>query len=172
MVTNEKRKIIRYEACLVDASGIVGREGDKKVLLQKLLGGEDESCNRNFSVVFIVGVGGVGKTTLLLYGEVGGKDHFKLRDLDCVSDEIKIFNVSKVMDQLVTEENKEFVDLNLLEEMLKEKLVKKCFIMVLDDVWNESYLSLALRTLGRLLRTKTYEKEWKEREMRLFRFLD
>ncbi|CAI9277573.1 unnamed protein product [Lactuca saligna] len=57
------------------------------------------------------------------------------RALDYVSDEFKIFNVSKVMDQLVTEENKEFADLNLLEEMLKEKLVKKCFLMVLDDLF-------------------------------------
>ncbi|KAF5802240.1 putative P-loop containing nucleoside triphosphate hydrolase [Helianthus annuus] len=43
----------------VDVSRIVGREGEKEVLVCRLLG--DEPCDRNFSVVPIVGMGGVGK---------------------------------------------------------------------------------------------------------------
>ncbi|KAL7606444.1 hypothetical protein Lser_V15G19038 [Lactuca serriola] len=141
VVTNEKPKIIRYEACLVDASGIVGREGHKKALVQQLLGGKNESCNQNFSVVPIVGMGGVGKTTLarLLYDEKEVKDHFELRAWVCVSDEFDISSISKVIYQSVTGENKEFADLNLLQEALKQQLMKKRFLIVLDDVWSESY---------------------------------
>ncbi|KAI3700681.1 hypothetical protein L2E82_45318 [Cichorium intybus] len=141
VVKNEKPKIKRYEACLVDPSGIVGRKGEKKALVQQLLGGKDESCNQNFSVVPIVGMGGVGKTTLarLLYDEKEVKDHFEVRAWVCVSDEFDITNISKIIYQSVTGESKEFADLNLLQEALKEKLMKKLFLIVLDDVWSESY---------------------------------
>ncbi|PWA81329.1 NB-ARC, P-loop containing nucleoside triphosphate hydrolase [Artemisia annua] len=58
-----------YQTSVGNLKGIVGREGDKKVLLDKLLG--DEQCNENFSIVPIVGMGGMGKTTLarLLYDD-------------------------------------------------------------------------------------------------------
>ncbi|CAI9261751.1 unnamed protein product [Lactuca saligna] len=43
VITNEKLRIERYETSLVGASRIVGRESDKKKLLEKLLGDKDES---------------------------------------------------------------------------------------------------------------------------------
>ncbi|XP_052625519.1 putative disease resistance protein At3g14460 [Lactuca sativa] len=141
VITYEKPKIERYEASLVDESGIVGREDDKKKLLEKLLGDKDESGSQNFSIVPIVGMGGVGKTTLarLLYDEKKVKDHFELRAWVCVSDEFSVPNISRVIYQSVTGENKEFADLNLLQEALKKKLQNKLFLIVLDDIWSESY---------------------------------
>ncbi|XP_023735421.1 putative disease resistance protein At3g14460 [Lactuca sativa] len=141
VITYEKPKIERDEASLVDASGIIGREDDKKKLLQKLLGDTYESSSQNFNIVPIVGMGGVGKTTLarLLYDEKKVKDHFELRAWVCVSDEFSILNISRVIYQSVTGENKEFAGLNLLQEAIKEKLQNKLFLIVLDDVWSESY---------------------------------
>ncbi|XP_076959211.1 putative disease resistance RPP13-like protein 1 [Bidens hawaiensis] len=46
---------------LVDLSRFVGRDGDKKASLEKLLG--NELCV-DVSIVSIVGLGGIGKTTL------------------------------------------------------------------------------------------------------------
>ncbi|CAI9261756.1 unnamed protein product [Lactuca saligna] len=141
VITYEKPKIERYEASLVDESGIFGRKDDKKKLMEKLLGDKDESGSQNFSIVPIVGMGGVGKTTLarLLYDEKKVKDHFELRAWVCVSDEFSILNISKVIYQSVTGEKKEFEDLNLLQEALRGKLQNKLFLIVLDDVWSESY---------------------------------
>ncbi|CAI9277618.1 unnamed protein product [Lactuca saligna] len=121
--------------------GIVGREAEKKALIQKLLGGKDESCNEKFSIVPIVGMDGVGKTTLarLLYEEKEVKDDFEVRAWVSVSYEFDISNIRKVIYENVSGDNKIFKDLNLLQDALKEKLKNKLFLIVLDDVWSESY---------------------------------
>nr|GFA08819.1 NB-ARC domains-containing protein [Tanacetum cinerariifolium] len=68
----------KYQTCLVDAARIVSREGDKNVYIHKLL---EEPCNENFSVVPIVGLGGVGETTpaKVLYGDKQVNDHLNSR---------------------------------------------------------------------------------------------
>ncbi|KAK1428584.1 hypothetical protein QVD17_17422 [Tagetes erecta] len=127
------------ETSLVDLSRIVGRDGDKEVLLGKLLG--RESRDENVSIVSIVGLGGIGKTTLaqVLYNDKEVRDHFKLMSWVCVSDEFDVFNISKAIFKDVGGEDKKFETLNQLQLTLTEKLANKRFLLVLDDVWNENY---------------------------------
>ncbi|KAM0002955.1 putative P-loop containing nucleoside triphosphate hydrolase, leucine-rich repeat domain superfamily [Helianthus debilis subsp. tardiflorus] len=138
IVKDERSKRI-YQTSLVDTSSVVGREKEKKELLLKLLG--DEPCDKNFSIVPIVGMGGLGKTTLakILYDDEEVKKHFELMAWVCVSDQLDIFHISKVILQSVKGEDKEFADLNLLQEALRKQLREKRFLMVLDDVWSENY---------------------------------
>ncbi|PWA65467.1 NBS-LRR resistance-like protein [Artemisia annua] len=128
----------KFQTSLVDSSSIVGRQGEKDALVLKLLG--DEPCIENFSIVPIVGMGGVGKTTLakLLYNDEQVKKHFKLKAWVCVSEEWDPFNMSYIIFQSVTGETKEFKDLNLLQVALRDQLRDKLFLLVLDDVWSES----------------------------------
>ncbi|PWA80081.1 NB-ARC domains-containing protein [Artemisia annua] len=141
IVKNEgsKDKNRRYQTSLVVGPSIVGREGDKKELLQKLLG--DEPCSQNFSIVPIVGMGGIGKTTLakLLYDDQLVKDHFELKAWVCVSDDFDSFNISKVIHQSVGGEDRDFADLNLLQVALRDRLMGKRFLLVLDDVWSDKW---------------------------------
>ncbi|KAJ0672822.1 putative virus X resistance protein-like, coiled-coil [Helianthus annuus] len=131
----------RFQSSVVDPSSIVGRQAQKEELVQQLLLPAEEACDRNYSIVPIVGMGGVGKTTLarLLYNEKKVKNHFELKAWICISDEFDIFVRSKeifiAFGGAVKEEHKNF---NKLQEALRDHLTRKRFLLVLDDVWSES----------------------------------
>ncbi|XP_071719174.1 putative disease resistance RPP13-like protein 1 [Rutidosis leptorrhynchoides] len=138
--TGYKGNYVRFQqTSLVDKSTVLGREADTEALIAKLL--EDEDLNRKVSVMSIVGLGGIGKTTLakILYNDEKVRDHFELRAWVCVSDEFNVFNISKAILQAVEGRNQEFASLDLLHVALKEKLANKRFLVVLDDVWNEDH---------------------------------
>ncbi|PWA87942.1 NBS-LRR resistance-like protein [Artemisia annua] len=134
-----KDKNRQSQTSLVDASRIFGRQGDKDALVHKLLVDEPRN-SENLSIVPIVGMGGVGKTTLakLLYEDEQVKDHFDFKAWVCVSDEWDTFSMSYIIFQSVTGETKEFKDLNLLQVDLRDRLRNKLFLLVLDDVWSEN----------------------------------
>ncbi|PWA94655.1 NB-ARC domains-containing protein [Artemisia annua] len=139
IVKNERSKDKNrgYQTSLL-VGPIFGREGDKKELVQKLL--SDESCNENFGIVPIVGMGGIGKTTLarVLYNDQLVQNHFELKAWVCVSDDFDSFNISKLIYQKVGGE-KDFKDLDQLHGALKDRLEGKRFLLVLDDVWSEKW---------------------------------
>ncbi|KAJ0673126.1 putative virus X resistance protein-like, coiled-coil [Helianthus annuus] len=140
IVKDEKPKSTsrRNETSLLE-SDLVGRKGEREKLINKLL--QDEPSKQNFIIVPIVGMGGVGKTTLarILYNDTRVKDHFELMAWVCVSDEFDIFKISETIFQTVATENKQFKDTNKLQTALREQLKDKRFLVVLDDVWNENY---------------------------------
>ncbi|KAK1407418.1 hypothetical protein QVD17_39034 [Tagetes erecta] len=140
--TTYKRASKRLEeTSLVDESKVVGREDVKEALLKKLLDNESSTSQpQSFNVLSIVGLGGIGKSTLaqLLYNNKKVKDHFEVMAWVCVSDEFDVFNISKSIFQALGGD-KDFVDLNLLQVALSEQLSNKKFLLVLDDVWNEKY---------------------------------
>ncbi|KAJ0672836.1 putative P-loop containing nucleoside triphosphate hydrolase [Helianthus annuus] len=129
------------QTCVFDPSSIVGRQAEKEELVQRLLG--VEPSDRNYSIVPIVGMGGVGKTTMarLLYDDQQVKDHFKLRAWVCVSDDFDSFGISKHIFKAVAPLVKEdFTDMNLLQVALQDQLKGKVFLLVLDDVWRRGVM--------------------------------
>ncbi|KAI3720161.1 hypothetical protein L6452_21074 [Arctium lappa] len=132
------------ETSLVGDSIILGREGDKEALLDKLL--ENEVCNQNVSIVSIVGMGGIGKTTLakVLYNQEQVKYHFELKAWVCVSEDFDVFNISKAIFQAVDGNSQEFANLDLLHVALKEKLSNKRGALATSTSSSEAVLEESL----------------------------
>ncbi|GLT39641.1 hypothetical protein SLA2020_138230 [Shorea laevis] len=129
------REGLRSTSSLVDESQVYGRLIDKDVVIQRLM-------NVEIGVVSVVGMGGVGKTTLaqLAYNDEKVENFFELRAWVCVSEDFDVVRVTRILLQAVTMEGCHSKgDLNSLQLKLKGELSGKKFLIVLDDVWNENY---------------------------------
>ncbi|KAH0778012.1 hypothetical protein KY290_009423 [Solanum tuberosum] len=130
-----KQETRESSTSVVDESDILGRQNEVEGLIDRLLS-ED---GKNLTVVPVVGMGGVGKTTLAkaVYNDEKVKNHFGLKAWICVSEPYDILRITKELLQefgLMVDNN-----LNQLQVKLKEGLKGKKFLIVLDDVWNENY---------------------------------
>ncbi|KAK2987570.1 hypothetical protein RJ640_012340 [Escallonia rubra] len=122
-------------------SGFYGREKDKQAILAQMCLGSESSSNRRFRVIPIVGMGGVGKTTLAqqIYNDEEVKNSFDLKAWICVSDEFDELAITERIYKQISSESCEFKDLNMVQVKLREIISKKKFLLILDDVWNEKY---------------------------------
>ncbi|KAA8518004.1 hypothetical protein F0562_015478 [Nyssa sinensis] len=114
----------------VRQSEVVGRHNDTEIIVRKLLGA---SSNSELSVIAIVGIGGLGKTTLakLVYGDERVEGHFELKKWVHVSTN---FNLKKIIAKISGNQDSN-LDLETLQNHLLEELNRKKFLVVLDDVW-------------------------------------
>uniref|UniRef100_A0A7N2LAJ5 Disease resistance protein RGA3 n=1 Tax=Quercus lobata TaxID=97700 RepID=A0A7N2LAJ5_QUELO len=126
----------RQTHSLVSAEDVIGREEDKKVIIGSLL---DPNVKENVSVLAIVGIGGLGKTTVaqLVFNDEKVKNHFELKLWVCVSEnfDVKII-VQKILECLKNEKPKD-LEKNMLVNNLQKEINGKRYMLVLDDVWNE-----------------------------------
>ncbi|WCJ41718.1 Disease resistance protein RGA2 [Euphorbia peplus] len=134
--SNKSRRFIQANerppsTSLVNEAKIYGREEDKEAIL-KLMGATTHS--EDIVVIPIVGMGGVGKTTLaqLIYNDTGLQYDWKA--WVCVGEDFDVVRVTKTILQINDEK-----DLDSLQVKLKQKLSGKKFLFVLDDVWSENY---------------------------------
>ncbi|KAH0981468.1 hypothetical protein GBA52_008645 [Prunus armeniaca] len=125
-----------HEACVYGRDEV--KENFSKVLLS------DDASKDDVSVLTIVGMGGVGKTTLarLLYNDEKVKGHFTFQAWACVSEDYDAIRITKTLLESVTSKPCNTTDLNLLQVELREQLRGRKFLFVLDDLWNEDYTEL------------------------------
>ncbi|XP_074284812.1 putative disease resistance protein RGA3 isoform X2 [Silene latifolia] len=131
----------REETCsYVYSDEVVGREGDLNKVVHMLL---DSGSRDRVSFFSIVGVGGLGKTTLaqLVFNDDRVKTEFPLRLWTCVSDDNgEEFDVKTILTKIlesVSHEKHDGFTMDLVQRKLLGLLGGKRYLIVLDDVWNE-----------------------------------
>ncbi|KAM6567871.1 hypothetical protein CsatA_026999 [Cannabis sativa] len=131
----------RAKTSLPDEPEIYGRDTDNDVLMKLLLSDEDSSGEK-ICVIPIVGMGGIGKTTLAqtLFNDERVKKKFESRAWVYVSDKFDSTTVTKnLLQELAPSDAGNDMTLNLLQVNLSNKLMEKKFLIVLDDVWEDDY---------------------------------
>ncbi|MQM02549.1 hypothetical protein Taro_035317 [Colocasia esculenta] len=135
---------------LPDESSVIGRDGEKEKIIKILLSDQvAESINNNnksFSIVPIVGLGGMGKTTLaqLVYNDEKVEKHFELMMWVCVSNNPDRERLTKEMIEaaFVFEGKHEKCDItnwDTVQQRLLRVVKGKTFLLVLDDVWDAKH---------------------------------
>lgn len=140
----------------VDALDVIGGDNEKeeiiKLLMQPCCPCRGEEGNKSVCVIPIVGIGGLGKTTLakLVFNDNRMDEVFQLKMWVCVSNDfdirqiiIKMINSTSASTQrpvlaLAHQENIEHFDIEQLVSRLRHKLSGKKFLLVLDDIWDDN----------------------------------
>ncbi|KAM6547062.1 hypothetical protein CsatB_027798 [Cannabis sativa] len=131
----------RAKTSLPDEPELYGRKTDEEALMKLLMSDEDSS--EKICVIPIVGMGGIGKTTLAqtLFNNEGVTKMFELKAWVYVSDKFDAIAVTKTLLQEVAPGNAcSDMNLNSLQINLSNKLKGKKFLIVLDDVWEDDYV--------------------------------
>ncbi|KAH9751758.1 hypothetical protein KPL71_014425 [Citrus sinensis] len=140
-VSNNVKKSERVPTTsLIDEGEIFGRDDEKNELLGKLLG---ESGEQHPHIISLVGLGGIGKTTLaqLAYNNDGVKINFEKVIWVCVSDTFDEMRVAKAIIEGLGE-SKEASGLSEFQSLMSHihrSIEGKKFFIVLDDVWDGNY---------------------------------
>ncbi|XP_020110226.1 disease resistance protein RGA2-like isoform X2 [Ananas comosus] len=123
---------------------ICGRDTEKERIVEwltKPTSDEPENASATVgevSAFAIVGMGGLGKTTLaqFIYHDEKVRKCFDLVLWVCVSDQFDVAMLTrKILEAANVRESLGDKSLNTIQEILKEKLISKKFFLVLDDVW-------------------------------------
>ncbi|XP_050209247.1 disease resistance protein RGA2-like [Mercurialis annua] len=130
---------------LIDVSEVCGRELDKQAIVSKLcesddMSGEVVSPNNGPLVVSIVGMGGMGKTTLaqLAYNDEAVDSYFQHKIWVCVSESFDKNLIAKMVIE-ATDVCRTHIFWSELQKQLQESVNGKKILLVLDDVRTDDF---------------------------------
>ncbi|RHN47826.1 putative P-loop containing nucleoside triphosphate hydrolase, leucine-rich repeat domain, L [Medicago truncatula] len=142
----------------IDTSSVIGRKNDQDQIINLLMQPHprgDGDGDNSLCVIPIVGIGGLGKTTLAksVFNDKRMDQLFQLKMWVCISDD---FDIRKIIIKIINSatsstltsssvpssglaqlENINNLDIVQLVSRLKQKLSGQKFLVVLDDVWND-----------------------------------
>uniref|UniRef100_K7MDB7 Disease resistance RPP13-like protein 1 n=1 Tax=Glycine max TaxID=3847 RepID=K7MDB7_SOYBN len=134
-------------------------DDDKKLIFDWISSDTDEKL----SILSIVGMGGLGKTTLaqLVYNDPRMESKFDDKAWICVSEEFNVLNISRAILDSLTDSTETSDQLEIVHTKLIDKLRGNKFFLVLDDVWNESQSKWkAVQNVGSLSRHAQLQEDY------------
>ncbi|CAI9114727.1 OLC1v1015514C1 [Oldenlandia corymbosa var. corymbosa] len=116
---------------------VVGRAKEESEILSILLGCSDRKV---VSVLPIVGMAGLGKTTLVksVYNHQQINSHFSKKIWICVSENFEVTELFKLILESLWEEEVALSSQDVIVQHIRKEFRGKRFLLVLDDVWNEN----------------------------------
>lgn len=120
----------------VDHKRIRGRAKEREIIMRMLL---DMNLEEDISFIPIVGLGGLGKTTLaqLVYNDERVNKAFDLKAWVYVSMEFDLKRIGGAITSQIKQDRCDFNDLQSVRNSLERVLNDKRCLIVLDDLWSE-----------------------------------
>nr|Q7XA42.2 RecName: Full=Putative disease resistance protein RGA1; AltName: Full=RGA3-blb [Solanum bulbocastanum]AAP45163.2 Disease resistance protein RGA1, putative [Solanum bulbocastanum] len=133
----ERQAATRETGSVLTEPQVYGRDKEKDEIVKILINTASDA--QKLSVLPILGMGGLGKTTLsqMVFNDQRVTERFYPKIWICISDD---FNEKRLIKAIVESiEGKSLSDMDLapLQKKLQELLNGKRYFLVLDDVWNE-----------------------------------
>jgi len=139
-IVREKRSGVlewRQTTSIISQPQVYGRDEEKDKIVDFMVG--DASGFEDLSVYPVVGLGGLGKTTLaqLIFNHERVVKHFELKMWVCVSEDFSLKRMTKAILESVSGHASGDLDLELLQRKIQDLLQGKRYLLILDDVWDQ-----------------------------------
>ncbi|KAL4601001.1 hypothetical protein ACB092_11G240300 [Castanea dentata] len=127
---------VRETHSFIRTEDVIGRDNDKEEIIRILL---DTNVEDNVLILPLVGLGGLGKTTLaqLVFNDEKIQNRFEQKLWVCVSYDYEVKIIVKKILECAKNNKPECLELNTLINELNKEIDGKRYLLVLDDEWNE-----------------------------------